>query len=79
MHAIIGRIGQMVADERALRELLADGSGDGATERERLAALERELDQCWDLLRQRRALGNVGADPGEARVRPSSTVENYQS
>jgi hypothetical protein len=48
-------------------------------ERERLTALEHELDQCWDLLRQRRALTEAGEDPGGARVRPSSTVEGYRS
>jgi hypothetical protein len=77
--AILGRISAMVADEKALRALLADGGIDGDTERERLEALERALDQCWDLLRQRRALAEVGEDPGEAQVRPSSTVENYRS
>lgn len=77
--AILGRISAMVADEKALRALLADGGIDGETERERLEALERALDQCWDLLRQRRALAEVGEDPGEAQVRPSSTVENYRS
>ncbi|WP_374204069.1 DUF2630 family protein [Streptomyces sp. HPF1205] len=69
----------MVADEKSLRELLAHGDIDGETERERLIALEQELDQCWDLLRQRRALTEAGEDPGAARVRPSSTVEGYRS
>ncbi|WP_307795206.1 DUF2630 family protein [Actinacidiphila acididurans] len=78
-HAILGRINQMVADEKALRDLLANGGIDGSTERERLDALERELDQCWDLLRQRRALLEAGEDPGTARVRPSSTIEGYRS
>lgn len=77
--AILGRISKMVSDEKVLRDLLAGGSNDGGTERERLAALERELDQCWDLLRQRRALSEAGEDPGGARVRPSSTVEGYRS
>lgn len=78
-HAILGRISQMVADEKALRDLLTQGRIDGDTERERLTALERELDQCWDLLRQRRALTEAGEDPGAARVRPASTVEGYRS
>lgn len=78
-HAILGRISRMVADEKALRELLAHGDIDGETEHERLIALEQELDQCWDLLRQRRALTEAGEDPGAARVRPSSTVEGYRS
>ncbi|WP_328464911.1 DUF2630 family protein [Streptomyces sp. NBC_00448] len=78
-HAILGRISAMVSDEKALRDLLAGGDDEGGDQRERLAALERELDQCWDLLRQRRALSEAGEDPGGARVRPSSTVEGYRS
>jgi Protein of unknown function (DUF2630) len=78
-HAILDRISKMVADEKILRELLAAGRTDGESERDRLAALERELDQCWDLLRQRRALSEAGEDPGAARVRPASTVESYRS
>jgi hypothetical protein len=77
--AILGRISKMVSDEKVLRELLTQGGIDGETERERLSALEHELDQCWDLLRQRRALSEAGEDPGGARVRPSSTVEGYRS
>jgi Protein of unknown function (DUF2630) len=77
--AILERISAMVSAERTLRGLLADGRIDGDTERARLDALERELDQCWDLLRQRRAKTEAGGDPGEARVRPSQTVEDYQS
>jgi hypothetical protein len=78
-HAILDRISRMVADEKTLRDLLTERGAEGDTERERLAALERELDQCWDLLRQRRALTEAGEDPGAARVRPSSTVEGYRS
>ncbi|MFI0895948.1 DUF2630 family protein [Streptomyces sp. NPDC020983] len=77
--AILDRISRMVADEKALRELLAGSDSDGTDERARLTALEHELDQCWDLLRQRRALSEAGEDPGGARVRPSSTVEGYRS
>ncbi|MFG1809104.1 DUF2630 family protein [Streptomyces sp. NPDC049040] len=76
--AILGRISKMVDDEKALRDLLAEAP-EGGDERERLTALEHELDQCWDLLRQRRALTEAGEDPGGARVRPSSTVEGYRS
>ena len=39
--------------------------------------MEVELDQCWDLLRQRRALRETGGDPREARVRPANQVEDY--
>ena len=44
----------------------------------RMRALEVSLDQCWDLLRQRRARRNAGLNPDEAQVRPSSIVENYK-
>jgi hypothetical protein len=49
-----------------------------ASERERLKTLQVELDQCWDLLRQRRALREFGEDPDQARVRPSEIVEKYE-
>ncbi|MFE5029021.1 DUF2630 family protein [Streptomyces sp. NPDC056656] len=76
---ILARITAMVDDEKRLRASLASGEIDGATEHERLAAVERELDQCWDLLRQRRAKTEFGDNPDEARVRPESQVEGYQS
>ena len=47
-------------------------------DRGRLAALKVELDQCWDLLRQRRALREFGNDPDKAKVRPPEIVENYE-
>ncbi|MDF9813679.1 DUF2630 family protein [Streptomyces sp. SPB162] len=77
--AILSRIRTMVADEKALREQLTEGTIDVATEHARLATLERELDRCWDLLRQRRAKGEAGEDPGKARVRSEFTVESYDS
>jgi hypothetical protein len=46
--------------------------------RKRLAAIEVELDQCWDLLRQRRAKREFGDNPDEASVRPPDIVENYE-
>ncbi|MFD5558668.1 DUF2630 family protein [Streptomyces sp. NPDC127068] len=75
---ILERITAMVEDERRLRDGLVEGR-DRTEERARLAELERELDQCWDLLRQRRAKSEYGENPDEARVRPSSQVEGYQS
>jgi hypothetical protein len=48
------------------------------TERRRLADVEVELDQCWDVLRQRRALQETGQDPLEVHVRPPEVVENYE-
>ena len=44
----------------------------------RLGEIEVMLDQCWDLLRQRRAKREFGGDPDEAHVRPANVVENYQ-
>jgi hypothetical protein len=48
-----------------------------AEDRERLAHLEQSLDQCWDLLRQRQALRESGADPEQASSRPVGEVEGY--
>ena len=47
-------------------------------DRERLSGIEVQLDQCWDLLRQRRARRNAGQDPDEAQVRAADVVEHYQ-
>ena len=47
-------------------------------EHRRLEAIRVELDQCWDLLRQRRALREFGEDPDQARVRPPEIVEKYE-
>jgi hypothetical protein len=74
---ILSRVAEMIASEKALRQQLADGAIDGRTEQERLIALETELDQCWDLLRQRRALAAAGQDPDAAHVRPAAEVEGY--
>ncbi|MGQ4383933.1 DUF2630 family protein [Streptomyces sp. SAS_270] len=74
---ILARISSMVEDERRLRDALASGEIDSTTEHERLGEIERELDQCWDLLRRRRAKTEFGENPDEARVQPSSQVEGY--
>jgi hypothetical protein len=47
-------------------------------EHQRLQEIKVELDQCWDLLRQRRALREFGQDPDQAKVRPAKIVENYE-
>ena len=47
--------------------------------RKRLEKIQIELDQCWDLLRQRRALREFGKDPDEAEVRPAEMVEDYEN
>ncbi|MFE8947033.1 DUF2630 family protein [Streptomyces sp. NPDC007856] len=75
---ILNRITEMVEDERRLRAALASGRIDSSVEQQRLGQLERELDQCWDLLRQRRAKAEFGENPDEARVRPATQVEDYQ-
>ncbi|MDQ1040492.1 hypothetical protein QFZ75_006908 [Streptomyces sp. V3I8] len=76
---ILARITAMVDDERKLRDALASGEIDNTTEQQRLGQLERELDRCWDLLRQRRAKSEFGENPDDAQVRPSSQVENYRN
>jgi hypothetical protein len=78
--SIGSRIERLVAKEHDLRQReQADRAADDALEadRERLRAVEVELDRCWDLLRQRRALRDAGADPDAAQVRDSRTVERY--
>jgi hypothetical protein len=77
---VLGRIEELVAEERRLRELLATTRhGEGHDEgRQRLRVLEASLDQCWDLLRQRRAARDRGEDPDESRPRDISTVEHYE-
>jgi Rad3-related DNA helicase len=74
---IIGRIDQLIAEEHALRAR-AVGQGLSEQERQRLEQLEARLDQCWDLLRQRRARAEFGEDPDEAQARPISEVEGYR-
>jgi hypothetical protein len=74
---IFARINEMVDNERKLREALASGTIDSTTEHQRLGQLERELDQCWDLLRQRRAAREFGTDPEASRARPTGEVEGY--
>jgi Protein of unknown function (DUF2630) len=74
---LLGRISELVETERGLRERLGRGELSSDEEHSQLAALEVQLDQCWDLLRQRRALAAVGLDPDEAQVRPAREVEGY--
>jgi hypothetical protein len=75
---VIQRIDHLVDEEQALERKAAPGRPLTADEAERLSALEVALDQCWDLLRQRRARRNAGLDPDDAHVRPGAVVENYQ-
>ena len=73
----LSRINELVAEEKALREQLRHGEISESEENTRLRQLEIELDQCWDLLRQRRALRETGGDPRDAAVRPADEVEGY--
>ena len=74
---IHGTIEQLVAEEHELWERESAGNAtDG--DRRRLEELKVSLDQCWDLLRQRRARRQYGENPDAAQVRPVSEVEGYQ-
>jgi Protein of unknown function (DUF2630) len=70
-------IERLVAEEHELWSREAAG-GAGEDDRRRLDALKLSLDQCWDLLRQRRALREAGHDPDAATARPPEVVEHYQ-
>lgn len=69
---IEARIKELVEREHELR------GGDGPVDDDEVHRLEQTLDQCWDLLRQRRARRDVGADPDAAGSRPTGTVEGYR-
>lgn len=74
---IHGTIEKLVAEEHELWEKESTGTATDA-DRRRLEAVRVSLDQCWDLLRQRRALRGAGYDPGAAAVRPPEVVERYE-
>jgi Protein of unknown function (DUF2630) len=74
---ILSHIDDLVATEHDLRAKLASGQLSGAEERERLRSAEEALDQCWDLLRQRRARREFGENTEEAQARPAGEVEGY--
>jgi hypothetical protein len=71
---ILERIHELVDEEKHLR---ASHRGLASADLHRLSMLERELDQCWDLLRQRRARADNGENPDEARARSVDEVESY--
>ena len=71
---VLTHIQELVEEEHRLFD---KGSLDDAETR-RLATIQVELDQCWDLLRQRRALRETGHDAREAHVRPPEVVEKYK-
>jgi hypothetical protein len=70
--AIFDQLRALTDEEHAIRNAGPDGDPD------RLQDIEVMLDQCWDLLRQRRARRHAGVDPDDAAVRPEGTVEGYQ-
>jgi hypothetical protein len=70
---IMSRISELVEEEHKLRE----GTDHTADQRTRMSEIETNLDQAWDLLRQRRAKRQYDENPEEARERPESTVESY--
>jgi hypothetical protein len=74
---IHGNIEQLVSEEHELWN--RESSGQATDEdRRRLDAVKVSLDQCWDLLRQRRGLREEGGNPDDAHARPESIVENYR-
>ena len=74
---ILSHIDELIATEHDLRGKLAAGDLSTDEEHAELRSVEEALDQCWDLLRQRRARREFGEDPGETGSRPASEVEGY--
>jgi Protein of unknown function (DUF2630) len=74
---LLDQISALVHEEHTLREQVEAGTIDSTEEHARLRDLEVQLDQCWDLLRQRRARREFGEDPEGAQVRPAGEVEGY--
>ena len=74
---IIRHISRLVDEEHTLLQRGEQGELDDG-DHGRLRSLEVALDQCWDLLRQRRARRAAGLDPDAAQVRDAATVENYR-
>jgi hypothetical protein len=76
-NTILQRIGQLVEDEHQLYEKGEESHGLSDDDEARLRGLEVALDQCWDLLQQRRARREFGLNPDDARSRDATTVERY--
>ena len=74
---ILARIRTMVDAEHQLRGELEERAAGSADSQERLRELEESLDQCWDLLRQRRAHREFSQNPDESQARPVDQVEHY--
>jgi hypothetical protein len=75
---VIGRINELAHEEEELwRKASETGEGLEAVAEDRLKAIGVELDQCYDLLRQRQARREYGQDPEDAEARPAEVVERY--
>lgn len=74
---VLNHMQELVEEEHRLYEQGEKTTLEDA-DRQRLAKVQVELDQCWDLLRQRRALPGAGLDPDMAQVRPAQVVEKYE-
>jgi hypothetical protein len=75
---LLDHIGALVDEEHRLESTRSGGQPLTEDDAERLAAVEVQLDQLWDLLRQRRARRRAGLDPDGASERGSAVVENYE-
>jgi hypothetical protein len=75
--SVLGRINELVEEEHQLRERLKAGEISTDEEHTRLRALEESLDQCWDLLRRRRAARAQGTDADDVAARSVGEVEGY--
>jgi hypothetical protein len=74
---IMTTIDDLIKTEHDLRSRLSAGELTSQQEHEQLRAVEEQLDQCWDLLRQRRARREFGEDPSGSATRPANEVEDY--
>lgn len=74
---LLHTIEKLVNEEHGLMKEAEGGHLDD-TQHARMHEIEVRLDQCWDLLRQRRARKEFGLNPDEAKVRDPGTVEHYQ-
>ncbi len=75
--SVLSRISELVDEERRLRRQLSAGEISTDDEHVRLRGLEESLDQCWDLLRRRRAAQHEGQNPDAVETRPVNEVEGY--
>jgi len=77
-NSLLQHIGELVEEEARLRRDTLSSPAHGPNH-DRIRHIEEQLDQCWDLLRQRRARREFGDDPDDAELRPVSTVAHYEN